>query len=166
MSPLEYLMDTPYECGPNDINVVAFTKAAAIIRGHDAVNEFLACDIWPLDKVWEFEVERWESPILMVVVLMSKVTAIIEQQETGVALREGWELLYSGAQILHDALAWSAQPCVRVIQHELSASPRTHRPRDKKMPSHGCGGATSAAEEDDLEAETKEDIAPLGGQDL
>jgi hypothetical protein len=85
MSPLEYLTDGPYECGPDDVNVVAFAVVAAIIGGRDAVKKFLACGIWPLNEGWEFEVERRESPILKIVVPMPKVTAIIGQQETGAA---------------------------------------------------------------------------------
>jgi hypothetical protein len=39
MTQLEHLIATPFECGLNDTNVVAFTKAAVIIEGHDAVEE-------------------------------------------------------------------------------------------------------------------------------
>jgi hypothetical protein len=42
MSLLEYLMDAPYECGPNDANVAAFAEVVVIIGGRDAVEEFIA----------------------------------------------------------------------------------------------------------------------------
>jgi hypothetical protein len=45
MTPLEYLTDAPYECGANDVNMAAFTEAAAIIRGHDVVEELLTYGI-------------------------------------------------------------------------------------------------------------------------
>jgi hypothetical protein len=49
MTPLEYLTDAPFECGPGDANVAAFIEATSIIRGHDVV-EFLAYGIWPLNE--------------------------------------------------------------------------------------------------------------------
>jgi hypothetical protein len=58
MTQLEYLTDAPFECGPDDANVVTFTEAATIIGGHDVVQEFLAWGIWPLSEICEFEVER------------------------------------------------------------------------------------------------------------
>jgi hypothetical protein len=45
MRGLEYLMDTSYACGADDVSVMAFAEAATIIGGHDAVEEFLACGI-------------------------------------------------------------------------------------------------------------------------
>jgi hypothetical protein len=112
MTQLEYLMDALFECGPNDANVTAFTEAQMIIGGHDAVEEFLVCDIWLLSETCEFEVERRESPILKVVVPMPKVTPIIVKQESEAALEAriepaGWQLLRDGAQFLHGALAWA-----------------------------------------------------------
>jgi hypothetical protein len=43
MSSLDYLTDTSHACTANDVNVVAFEEAAAIIGGCDIVEEFLAC---------------------------------------------------------------------------------------------------------------------------
>jgi hypothetical protein len=45
MTPLVYLMDAPYECDIDDVNVAAFVEAAAITGGCDVVEEFLACGI-------------------------------------------------------------------------------------------------------------------------
>jgi hypothetical protein len=45
MMQLEYLTDAPYMCSADDVNVMAFAEATTIIRGHDAVEEFLACGI-------------------------------------------------------------------------------------------------------------------------
>jgi hypothetical protein len=89
LNQLEYLTDAPFECGPNDANVVAFGEAAVIIGGHDAVEEFLMCDIWPLCENYEFEVEGLELPISKVVMPMPKVTPIIVKHESEAAL-EAW----------------------------------------------------------------------------
>jgi hypothetical protein len=83
MSPLEYLTDAPHRCTTDDPNILAFKEAATIIGGHIAVEEFLACDIWPLNDSWAFKVEKMESLISKVVVLIPKVTAIIGKQEAG-----------------------------------------------------------------------------------
>jgi hypothetical protein len=48
LTPLDYLIDAPFECGPGDMNVAAFTEATSIMGGHNAVEEFLACGIWHL----------------------------------------------------------------------------------------------------------------------
>jgi hypothetical protein len=42
MTVLEYLMDAPYKCSMNDVNMMAFEEAATIIGGHQAIKEFLA----------------------------------------------------------------------------------------------------------------------------
>jgi hypothetical protein len=75
MSLLEYLMDAPYECSPNDANVAAFAEVVVIIGGRDAVEEFLVCSA----EGSEFKVERPELPILKVVVPMPNVTVIMGQ---------------------------------------------------------------------------------------
>jgi hypothetical protein len=45
MSQLDYLIDALFECCPADMNVVAFAKAASIIGGRDAMEEFLVCSV-------------------------------------------------------------------------------------------------------------------------
>jgi hypothetical protein len=61
MTPLNYAMEVTFECGPTDANVAAFTEAALIIGGHDAVEEFLACGLWPLSEKFGFKVEMKET---------------------------------------------------------------------------------------------------------
>jgi hypothetical protein len=61
MKNLDYLTDAPYACSADDADVMAFTKAASIIGGRDAVDEFVAYDIWPLSDNWDFAVETKES---------------------------------------------------------------------------------------------------------
>jgi hypothetical protein len=81
MTPLDYLSDVPFECGPRDANVAAFIEATSIIRGCDAVEEFLACGIWSLSEKCDFEVETKETPLSKVVVLMPKVTPVIGMKQ-------------------------------------------------------------------------------------
>jgi hypothetical protein len=85
MIPLDYSMEVTFECGPRDANVATFTEAASIIGGHNAVEEFLACGMWPLSKKFGFKVETKETPLSKVVVSMPQVTHIIGVQEQGTA---------------------------------------------------------------------------------
>jgi hypothetical protein len=61
MIPLNYLREVTFECGSRDADVVAFTKAALIIGACDAVEEFLACGMWPLSEKFGFKVDRKET---------------------------------------------------------------------------------------------------------
>jgi hypothetical protein len=89
MTPLNYLSDVSFECGPRDVNLAAFTEVASIIGGHDTVNEFLAYGMWPLSKKCDFEVETKETPLSKVIVLIPKVTPVIGAKESGAAI-ETW----------------------------------------------------------------------------
>jgi hypothetical protein len=51
-------------------------KAATIIVSRDAVEEFLACGLWPLSEKFGFSVETKETPLTKVVVLMPQVTSV------------------------------------------------------------------------------------------
>jgi hypothetical protein len=82
MTPLNYLTDAPFECGPEDTDVVAFVEAASIIEGCDTVEEFLAYGIWPLSENCDFEVETKQTPLSKFMVPMPKVTPIIGTQES------------------------------------------------------------------------------------
>jgi hypothetical protein len=82
MAPLDYLNDVLFECSLEDVDVAAFIKATSIIGGCDAVEEFLACDIWPLSDSCGFEVETKETPLSRFVVRMLKVTPSIGEKET------------------------------------------------------------------------------------
>jgi hypothetical protein len=86
MTPLNYVMEVTFDCGPVDIDVAAFTEAASIIGGCDAVEEFLACGMWPLSENFGFKVETKETPLSKVVVLMPQVTPVIGVQELGLTL--------------------------------------------------------------------------------
>jgi hypothetical protein len=77
MTPLNYLMEAPSACGLDNTNVAAFVEATSIIRGRDAVEEFLSCGLWPLSEKFGFKVETMESTLSKVVVPMSRVTTII-----------------------------------------------------------------------------------------
>jgi hypothetical protein len=54
MTELDYLTEAPSSCGLEDANVAAFTEATSIIRGRDAVEDFLACGLWPLSEKFSF----------------------------------------------------------------------------------------------------------------
>jgi hypothetical protein len=77
MTLLNYATEVTFECGPADANVAAFTEAASIIEGRDAVEEFLACGMWPLSDKFGFKVEAKETPLWKVVVSMPQVTPVI-----------------------------------------------------------------------------------------
>jgi hypothetical protein len=79
--PTKLFDDAPFECSSEDANVVAFAEAASIIGRRNAVEEFLACDIWPLSENCKFEVERKETPLSKVMVPMLKVTPTIGKQK-------------------------------------------------------------------------------------
>jgi hypothetical protein len=115
MTQLEHLIDAPYKCGREDVNMMAFAGAAVIIGGCDTVEEFIACSIWPLNEGWEFEVEMKESPLLMVVVPMPKVSAIIGKQEMGAAFKT-WITAVSN-QLVGNYSAIEHNVCATQLQH-------------------------------------------------
>jgi hypothetical protein len=48
VSMLDYLTEAPQNCATDNANMQAIEEATRIIRGHDAIEEFLACGIWSL----------------------------------------------------------------------------------------------------------------------
>jgi hypothetical protein len=46
MIPLNYSIEVTIECGPADTNVVAFIKAASIIKGRDTIERPLCQRLW------------------------------------------------------------------------------------------------------------------------
>jgi hypothetical protein len=82
MTRLNYLMDAPSSCGPEDANFVAFIEATSVVGGHDVVEEFLACGLWTLSEKFGFKVETKLCPLLKVVVLMPQVNTIIRTEES------------------------------------------------------------------------------------
>jgi hypothetical protein len=88
MTSLNYAMEVTFECGPADTDVAAFTEVALIIAGHDIVEEFLACGLWPLSEKFGFKVETRETPPSKVVVPMPQVTLVIGAQELGSTFEE------------------------------------------------------------------------------
>jgi hypothetical protein len=53
-----------------DSNITAFIEATSLVGGCDVVEEFLASGLWPLGQQFGFQVERKESPLSKVLVLM------------------------------------------------------------------------------------------------
>jgi hypothetical protein len=70
MSANNYQREDTTSCGPEDPNFTAFIKVTSLIGGHDAVEEFLACGLWPLGQQFGFLVETKESPLSKVLVPM------------------------------------------------------------------------------------------------
>jgi hypothetical protein len=50
MIELNYMMEVPYSCGPEDDDFLAFVEVTSLIGGHDAIEEFLACGLWRLGE--------------------------------------------------------------------------------------------------------------------
>jgi hypothetical protein len=45
MSALEYEVEPVVHCPDIDVNDVAFVRATTMIRSHDAIKEFLVCEM-------------------------------------------------------------------------------------------------------------------------
>jgi hypothetical protein len=48
MSELDYAIEPEVECPDNDPNDIVFVRATATIRGHDTIEEYVACKMYPL----------------------------------------------------------------------------------------------------------------------
>jgi hypothetical protein len=79
MTELNYLTEVPSSCGPEDADFPAFVNATSPIGGCDAVEEFLACGLWPLVEQFRFHVETRESPLSKVMVMMPLITTAIRE---------------------------------------------------------------------------------------
>jgi hypothetical protein len=55
MSELDYTIEPKVECPDNDPNDAAFVRVTTTIRGRDAVEEYVACKIYPLAASFSFE---------------------------------------------------------------------------------------------------------------
>jgi hypothetical protein len=62
MTPWNQWPKAPSACGLDDANVAAFVEVTSIIGSRDAVEEFLACGLWPLSEKFGIEVETKETP--------------------------------------------------------------------------------------------------------
>jgi hypothetical protein len=82
MTLLCHLAEAPSFCGPKNADFAAFIEATSIIGGHNAVEEFLSCDFWPLSEKFGFRVKTKESPWSKVVMSMSQVTTVIGAYES------------------------------------------------------------------------------------
>jgi hypothetical protein len=45
---LDFAMESPFECPDGDAGDVAFIKATRSIGGWDVIEEYMACDLFPL----------------------------------------------------------------------------------------------------------------------
>jgi hypothetical protein len=54
MTPLDLPTEPSFECGDEDSRDFAFVHATGLIGGRDAVEEYLACDMFPLSVSFSF----------------------------------------------------------------------------------------------------------------
>jgi hypothetical protein len=59
MSKLEYVVEPEVECQDNDPNDAAFVDATATIRGHNVVEEYVSCRMYPLAASFNFDSDPW-----------------------------------------------------------------------------------------------------------
>jgi hypothetical protein len=55
MSVLDYEVEPSVDCLDTNVNDVAFVRATDMIRGHDTVEEFLACGMYLLSVSFGFK---------------------------------------------------------------------------------------------------------------
>jgi hypothetical protein len=48
MAPLDFTMEPPFDCVDDHFEDIAFVRATSPISGRDAVDEYLACGMFPL----------------------------------------------------------------------------------------------------------------------
>jgi hypothetical protein len=64
------------------VNAKTFELATRTIRGHDAIEEYLTCSLWPLRATWDLgEVEKEEAPLSKVTIPLPRVLAMKGSQE-------------------------------------------------------------------------------------
>jgi hypothetical protein len=67
MSVLDYTVEPEVECLDDDLNDVAFVRAITTIGGRDAVEEFVACKMFPLASGFGFkDVTIGMTPVLKI----------------------------------------------------------------------------------------------------
>jgi hypothetical protein len=67
MSGLDYAVEPEVECPDDDPNDAAFVRAIATIGGHDAIEEYVVCKVYPLAAAFGFD------SVTLVTTPMSKV---------------------------------------------------------------------------------------------
>jgi hypothetical protein len=58
MSSLHFSTEPPFDCPNDDLSDNAFVWASKSIRGRDDVEEFVACNVWPLAASVSFDQVR------------------------------------------------------------------------------------------------------------
>jgi hypothetical protein len=73
MTPLDFMMEPPFECADDDSGDAAFVHAMSLIGGRDVVEEYLACAMFPLSANFSFVgIVDGETPLLNVVASLSE----------------------------------------------------------------------------------------------
>jgi hypothetical protein len=73
MSVLDYEVEHAVDCPYTDVNNIAFIQATTMIRGHDAVEEFLACGMYPLSAGFSFKDVTNDTTVMSKVVVLLSV---------------------------------------------------------------------------------------------
>jgi hypothetical protein len=76
MSKLDYAVEPDIECSDNDLNDAAFIRATSTVGGHNAIEEYVTCKMYPLDVGFDFKsvplgmtpISRVETPLPLFVV--------------------------------------------------------------------------------------------------
>jgi hypothetical protein len=76
MSKLDYAVEPDIECSDNDLNDATFIRATSTVGGHNAIEEYVACKMYPLDVGFDFKsvplgmtpISRVETPLPLFVV--------------------------------------------------------------------------------------------------
>jgi hypothetical protein len=85
MRYLNFLMKPSFNCGEDDLNDSAFIWASKHIRGWEAVEEFIACDVWSLASGVSFKwVKVGLTPVSKLKVPLPRFAVVREDDEDNV----------------------------------------------------------------------------------
>jgi hypothetical protein len=83
MVPLDFSTDPSFECTDNDSGDLAFIRATSLNGVRDAVQEYLACGMFPLSANFSFaEIVDGETPVSKVTLPLPEVLLIKLQGES------------------------------------------------------------------------------------
>jgi hypothetical protein len=80
MTLLNYVTEVTFECGPGDVNVVAFHRGCFQHWGSGCCRRVPCLWVWPLSDKLGFTVEMKETPLSKVLVSMPQVCPAISAQ--------------------------------------------------------------------------------------
>jgi hypothetical protein len=79
---LDFRTEPPFDCADDDSGDAAFVKATKFIRGQDAMEEYLACDVYSLSASVSFEgVADGVTPVSRLKLPLSKLEVVHRDDE-------------------------------------------------------------------------------------